>query len=79
MISHRKKIEGKLLREREMIDFCWVHRKLQERFEKENLKEQLQLPTKMEDFTNAISKISSSVSKEMLDKYDKWMKDFGSV
>jgi len=45
----------------------------------QNLKEQLQLPTKMEDFTNAISKISSSVSKEMLDKYDKWMKDFGSV
>ncbi|CAF2627880.1 unnamed protein product [Rotaria sp. Silwood2] len=45
----------------------------------QNLKEQLQLPTKMEDFTNAISKISSSVSKEMLEKYDKWMKDFGSV
>ncbi|CAF4744511.1 unnamed protein product [Rotaria sp. Silwood1] len=42
----------------------------------QNLKEQLQLPTKMEDFTNAISKISSSVSKEMLEKYDKWMKDF---
>ncbi len=45
----------------------------------QNLKEQLQLPTKMEDFRNAISKISSSVSKEMLEKYDKWMKDFGSV
>jgi len=45
----------------------------------QDLKEQLQLPTKMEDFTNAISKISSSVSKEMLEKYDKWMKDFGSI
>ena len=45
----------------------------------QNLKEQLQLPTKMEDFTNAISKISSSVSKDMLNKYDTWMKDFGSV
>jgi katanin p60 ATPase-containing subunit A1 len=45
----------------------------------QNLKEQLQIPTKMEDFTNAISKISSSVSKEMLCKYDQWMKDFGSV
>ncbi len=45
----------------------------------QNLKDQLQLPTKMEDFINAISKISSSVSKETLEKYDKWMKDFGSV
>ncbi|CAF0911926.1 unnamed protein product [Adineta steineri] len=45
----------------------------------QNLKDQLLLPTKMEDFTYAISKISSSVSKEMLEKYDKWMKDFGSV
>lgn len=45
----------------------------------QNLKEQLQLPTKMEDFTKAISKISSSVSKEMLEKYDKWMKDYGSI
>ncbi len=43
------------------------------------LKEKLQSPTIMKDFTDAISKISSSVSKEMLDKYDKWMKDFGSV
>lgn len=43
------------------------------------LKEKLQLPTIMKDFEDAISKISSSVSKEMLEKYDKWMKDFGSV
>ena len=45
----------------------------------QHLKEQLQLPARMDDFTNAISKISSSVSKEMLEKYDKWMKEFGSV
>jgi katanin p60 ATPase-containing subunit A1 len=45
----------------------------------QNFKEQLHLPTTMEDFTKAISKISSSVSVEMLEKYDKWMKDFGSV
>jgi katanin p60 ATPase-containing subunit A1 len=43
------------------------------------LKEKFQLPATMEDFNHAISKISSSVSKEMLEKYDKWMKDFGSV
>ena len=43
------------------------------------LKEQFQTPTKMEDFIAAVSKISSSVSKEMLEKYDKWMKDFGSI
>ncbi len=45
----------------------------------QDLKEKLQSPTTMEDFNIAISKISSSVSKEMLDKYEKWMKDFGSV
>jgi katanin p60 ATPase-containing subunit A1 len=43
------------------------------------LKEKFQLPTTIEDFNIAISKISSSVSKEMLTKYDKWMRDFGSV
>ena len=45
----------------------------------EKLKEKLQSPTTMDDFKQAISKISSSVSKEMLERYDKWMKDFGSV
>ncbi len=45
----------------------------------QDLKEKLQSPTTMEDFNIAISKISSSVSKEMLEKYEKWMKDFGSV
>lgn len=43
------------------------------------LREKFQSPTTMEDFNFAISKISSSVSKDMLEKYDKWMKDFGSV
>lgn len=45
----------------------------------DKLKEELQQPTKMDDFHEAIGKISSSVSKEMLDKYAQWMKDFGSV
>jgi katanin p60 ATPase-containing subunit A1 len=43
------------------------------------LNEKSKLPTTMEDFNNAISKISSSVSKETLEKYEKWMKEFGSV
>lgn len=45
----------------------------------QKLKEKFQLPATMEDFTHAISKISSSVSKQMLEKYDTWMKDFGSI
>jgi katanin p60 ATPase-containing subunit A1 len=43
------------------------------------LKEQFQSPATVADFNLAISKISSSVSKEMLERYEKWMKDFGSV
>ncbi|CAF0938938.1 unnamed protein product [Adineta ricciae] len=45
----------------------------------QNLKEKLLSPTTMSDFEAAISKVSSSISKEMLDKYDQWMKDFGST
>jgi katanin p60 ATPase-containing subunit A1 len=45
----------------------------------QELQDQLKLPTKMDDFLHAITKISSSVSKEMLERYDKWMKDFGSI
>ncbi len=45
----------------------------------QNLKEKFQLPIQMDDFNQAISKVSSSVSKEMLEKYEKWMKDFGSI
>lgn len=45
----------------------------------DQLKEQLEQPTKMEDLKAAIGKVSSSVSKEMLEKYAQWMKEFGSV
>lgn len=45
----------------------------------DQLKEKLEQPTKMEDLTAAIGKVSSSVSKEMLEKYAQWMKEFGSV
>jgi SpoVK/Ycf46/Vps4 family AAA+-type ATPase len=40
------------------------------------LKEACQLPITMENFNIAISKISSSISKEMLEKDEKWIKDF---
>lgn len=41
--------------------------------------EQLDLPTSMGDFQTALQKVSKSVSSEDLVKYEKWMKDFGSV
>ncbi|KAK6636852.1 hypothetical protein RUM43_010516 [Polyplax serrata] len=41
-------------------------------------KEELDLPVTMQDFTEALEKCNKSVSKEDLDKYDKWMSEFGS-
>ncbi|CAF0987036.1 unnamed protein product [Didymodactylos carnosus] len=43
------------------------------------MKEQFNTPTKMTDFLNAISKVSSSVSKDALAKYEQWMKEYGSA
>lgn len=42
-------------------------------------KEELDLPVSNEDFQEAIKKINKSVSKEDLEKYDKWMMEFGST
>ena len=42
-------------------------------------KDQFNLPAKMEDFLDVIKKISPSVSKNDLEKYEKWMLDFGST
>jgi len=42
-------------------------------------KEELELPTTMEDFEMAIKKVSKSVSSEDIEKYQKWMEEFGSV
>lgn len=42
-------------------------------------KNELTLPTTMEDFTEAIKKVNKSVSQEDLEKYKKWMEEFGSV
>ena len=42
-------------------------------------KEELLLPTSMNDFNQAIKKVSKSVSKDDLKKYEDWMAEFGSV
>uniref|UniRef100_A0A0A9Y580 Katanin p60 ATPase-containing subunit A1 n=1 Tax=Lygus hesperus TaxID=30085 RepID=A0A0A9Y580_LYGHE len=45
---------------------------------KQLAKEDLDLPVSKKDFIDAIAKCNKSVSKEDLDKYDKWMAEFGS-
>ena len=45
---------------------------------KQLAKEELDLPVSVADFSEAISKCNKSVSKEDLDKYEKWMAEFGS-
>lgn len=45
---------------------------------KQLAKEELDLPVSVQDFNQAISKCNKSVSKEDLDKYEKWMNEFGS-
>ena len=45
-----------------------------------NLKQdELNLPSSMDDFYTALKKVSKSVSADDLEKYEKWMKEFGSV
>ncbi|CAG9855424.1 unnamed protein product [Phyllotreta striolata] len=41
-------------------------------------KEELDLPVTMRDFEEALVKNNKSVSKQDLEKYEKWMKEFGS-
>ena len=41
-------------------------------------KEELELPTTMQDFQMAIGKVSPSVSADDLEKYQKWMSEFGA-
>lgn len=45
---------------------------------KQLAKEDLDLPVSKQDFLDAIAKCNKSVSKEDLEKYDKWMAEFGS-
>ncbi|XP_071503922.1 katanin p60 ATPase-containing subunit A1-like isoform X2 [Diadema antillarum] len=42
-------------------------------------KEELNQPSTQEDFVSALQKVSKSVGKEDLEKYDKWMAEFGST
>ncbi|XP_064488476.1 katanin p60 ATPase-containing subunit A-like 1 [Ornithodoros turicata] len=42
-------------------------------------KEELELPVSVDDFAEAVRKINKSVSKEDLEKYEKWMAEFGST
>jgi len=37
------------------------------------------MPTTMEDLLLAIKKVSKSVSNADIQKYDDWMKEFGSI
>lgn len=45
---------------------------------KQLAREELDLPVSSQDFKDAISKCNKSVSKADLDKYVKWMAEFGS-
>lgn len=42
-------------------------------------KDKLEQPTSMDDFNIAVSKCSKSVSESDLEKYAKWMSEYGSV
>ncbi|XP_076807705.1 katanin p60 ATPase-containing subunit A1-like [Clavelina lepadiformis] len=42
-------------------------------------KEELHLPTTGQDFVDAMTKVSKSVSAQDLEKYEKWMKEFGAA
>lgn len=46
---------------------------------KQLAKEELDLPVSTQDFTEALAKCNKSVSKEDLDKYERWMREFGST
>lgn len=41
-------------------------------------KEELDLPVTMEDFKEAVEKCNKSVSADDLERYDRWMREFGS-
>lgn len=45
---------------------------------KQLAKEELDLPVSRLDFEEAIAKCNKSVSQEDIEKYDKWMQEFGS-
>lgn len=40
--------------------------------------EEVDLPVSNQDFMEAVKKCNKSVSKQDLEKYEKWMREFGS-
>lgn len=42
-------------------------------------KDEFNMPVKMNDFLEVLKRVSSSVSKEHLENYENWMKEFGSA
>ena len=42
-------------------------------------KDELNIPAKMQDFLEVLKRVSPSVCKADLEKYEKWMQDFGSA
>jgi katanin p60 ATPase-containing subunit A1 len=42
-------------------------------------KNELNLPAKMADFLEVLKRVSSSVSKDAIENYVKWMQEFGST
>jgi len=41
--------------------------------------DKLNLSSSMDDFYPALKKVSKSISADDLEKYEEWMKEFGSV
>lgn len=41
-------------------------------------RDEMHMPTTMEDFETALKKVSKSVSAADLEKYEKWITEFGS-
>lgn len=42
-------------------------------------REELELPVTMEDFSDSVERVNKSISAEDLRRYEKWMREFGSV
>lgn len=41
-------------------------------------RDEMHMPTTMEDFESSLKKVSKSVSAADLEKYEKWIEEFGS-
>ena len=43
------------------------------------IKSEVEVPVTMEDLREALCNVSKSVSNDDMDKYETWMKEFGSI